>query len=203
MSSCCRPVSSNLINISPNVHVLKALAIPDHIQKDVVPKFYFEDSVEQEYKKDYKRSVNSLYIGVSLRDVKGDAHTRGELINLKGIFDTGAQSVCVDVEHANRMDWPVVGHARVSGATASEDVPVFKGSLSIHFDGADVLVQNVLVWGARMPGDIDVLVGKPIIALKKFLVKQGFKGVVWGSSVEKTEKKDYPKQTAYVGAPKL
>ena len=140
-----------------------------------VDKNEFENKVDDpNYIKTYKNSVKSLYI-----DVVGAPwdSKRSDSLKLMGIFDTGAQSVCVKRGKPRALGWNRVGSASINGAVSSMTADIYEAKLSIKFDNNSIGFSGLHVWESPLPGDIDVLIGYPIISKGKLIVGEGFKSV--------------------------
>ena len=116
---------------------------------------------------DYKKTVRSLRVDV-------DADKGG----YRGIFDTGAQSLCVHQGLPKSEGWIKVGESVVSGAIGSTTVGIYRCHFTLVFDdGAKVFVKSANCFEVPLPGETDVLVGQPIIKLFEFKVWKDFKGL--------------------------
>ena len=121
---------------------------------------------------DYGHTVADLFVdGMLLHSNKADK------MPIKAIFDTGAQSVCVRQHYADKMGWKQIGESVIGGAVGHQMVPIYRGNLSLTFDNGHLKLSQVVAWGAPLPGEIDVLIGQPVIKRFVFEVAKGFKGL--------------------------
>lgn len=168
---------------SSDLSILREKPIPEvytHKQdSDLVGKSY--NKTGKTYVKTYPYPVRSLYVDVVLNpNERKRMIVQGDGVDADGIFDTGAQSVCVKKSFAEKMRWSKVGSAKVSGAVSTTEADIYLGDITIKFDDGDNFrVKGIHVWGVDMPGEINVLVGQPIISLGRFVVRKGFTGVVF------------------------
>ena len=157
---------------------VQELTVPSHVQ-DALEIEYHEDGPDSKYVRgqsfrasiDYKKSLRSLHIPVG-----------GKSQSYTGIFDTGAQSICVHAGIPEHEDWSKVGESVVSGAVGSEKVSVYRGGFDLKFDNSYIHVINANLIGVPLPGDTQFLIGQPLIKLFEFIVWKDFKGVSldWG-----------------------
>ena len=118
---------------------------------------------------DYLHEVRSL--GVRVKP------TNAQTPPVNGIFDTGAQSVCLKTGLPLKWGFTQIGEANVSGATGSAVAKIWRGDLILKFDKKELTCRQVVAWETALPGKTDALIGQPIIKLFEFKVWQGFKGI--------------------------
>ena len=139
-----------------------------------VPGRYVLDDIEVSSKPiheiDYQHECRSLAVDVL------NSHIEKGWPSINGIFDTGAQSVCLKTGIPSRWGFTNMGHAKVSGANGTASANVWRGDIKIDVSGI-ILLKNVVVWETNLPGSIEALIGQPVIKLFEFKVWAGFKGV--------------------------
>lgn len=142
-------------------------AIPKTFLRDVI----LADNRPATYRITYSAPVPSLYVGVK------DGALKHPMIH--GIFDTGAQGVCLRTGLPKKWGFEKIGETKVSGAVSSTAVGIYTGSLSLCL-GSDKTLRfdSVVAWESPLPGDVEALIGQPIIKLFNFEVVKGFTCVV-------------------------
>ena len=116
---------------------------------------------------DYVKVVPKLAIKVKFNDIL-----------LSGIFDTGAESVCVKKGYVQGL--PRLGSVESSGATGSETSGIYMAKkLRLFFDDNRHLeFRNLPVVALDLPGNTDVLVGQPVIKKFSSFDVRGFRKLV-------------------------
>ena len=116
---------------------------------------------------DYGKVVPKLSIRVKFNDIL-----------LSGIFDTGAESVCVKKPYVEGLK--KLGHVESRGATGSEQSGIYMSKrLRLYFDGGRHLeFRNLPVLALDLPGNVDILVGQPVIKRFSSFDVRGFKKLV-------------------------
>lgn len=147
---------------------MRHIPIPE---KHALPVFLEEDKGKKlRFDIDYHHEVRSL--GVRVKP------TNAQTSPVNGIFDTGAQSVCLKNGLPLKWGFTQVGEAHVSGATGSAPAKIWRGDLMLSFDNGRALTfRKIVAWETALPGKTDALIGQPIIKLFDFEVWQDFKGV--------------------------
>lgn len=85
--------------------------------------------------------------------------------SISGIFDTGAESLCIKEDFVPKGARRVC-RTTVCGATGAENADIFNLSFSLLFDGKrSVTFKNMPVIACHLPGDVNFLVGQPVIKL--------------------------------------
>ena len=133
---------------------------------------FFKTENETSLRIDYGRTVTDLFIEGQM------LHSNGaDKMPVKAIFDTGAQSACVRASYAEKMGWQRVGHSVMGGVVGKTRVAIYRGSVALEFDNGQLSLKDLVAWGAPLPGEIDVLIGQPVIKRFGFDVAQGFSKV--------------------------
>lgn len=153
------------------MHLLRRHQMPDFVEdmSIVVP----TDSTINKFSINYGREVRSLFVSVRLIEERDDSNTGPA----KGIFDSGAQSVCISEDKAKHFEYPVVGHAVVNGATGTTKAEIVRGDFHIIFDNGELMVREAPMFSVPLPGDVDILIGQPIIKHFDFEIGKGFKRI--------------------------
>ena len=152
---------------------MRNFPVPGRYAQDIEvsrPELVFRDlDAAGKYEIDYTTTRRSLPVDVQDAD--------GHMPRVDGIFDTGAQSVCLKTGLPKKWGFTKVGHAKVMGATGQATAVIWRGGLMLHLNKDVLKFQNVVCWETNLPGMVDVLIGQPIIKLFEFKVWAGFKGV--------------------------
>ena len=144
---------------------MRDFAIPERIRRADAAV-----AMEPLHQIDYRRSCRQLDVPVF------SAHIEHGMPSIRGIFDTGASSVCLKTGIPERWGMTSHGKVRVQGANGTAEATVWRGDIKLAV-GKIILVQNICVWETHLPGTVDALIGQPIIKLFKFIVWPGFRGV--------------------------
>lgn len=157
------------LELIPDIpHVNDArLASTDHLAENRA--YVFHDGVNEPEKLNlnYIKQMKSLNITVLAGKNKEP---------YSGIFDTGAQSVCIQQDLAKKLELEPIGHANVSGATGTAKASLYRFECYLRFDNGELYVNDIVAWGVHMPGDLKFLIGQPVISLMDFRV-EAFKNI--------------------------
>lgn len=106
----------------------------------------------------YKKVVPKLSVMVQ-------TFVDGQPVSFAGIFDTGAESLCVKKSMVPK-DLLKLGTVKISGATGAEDAIIYEMHFNLKFDGGrSITFNNMPVVATDLPGNVDFLVGQPVIKL--------------------------------------
>ena len=151
-------------------HDYRVATLPHYIRDEVFIEKVSGDPKKKAPKvftKTYTNQVRALYIGLEAHGLADKPHDNQK----QAIFDTGAMSICVKDGLPKLYKWQKIGSTSIGGATGTAEADVYSGGFSLHFDGQDQLqFYNVPLIEAPLPGDVDFLIGQPIIKRFKFTV---------------------------------
>ena len=157
----------NEIKNSVNWHDYRVSTVPHYIEDTTNVEFHKSPKNKRKptvFKKDYHTEQRALYVPVDPHGVSQKRLTNPK----RAIFDTGAMSVCVKEGIAKEFEWQKTGETVVSGAVGSSKADIYVGGLTLTFDeGEQLNLYGVPMIEAPLPGDVDFLLGQPII--KRFV----------------------------------
>ena len=106
------------------------------------------------FRKYYGEVVRSLKIPVEVGDNK-----------LTGIFDTGAESIVFKKGLPEKLGFVRDNvEVKVGGATGTEEANTWTGDFDLIFDdNRKIHISKAFILEADLPGNVDVLVGQPVI----------------------------------------
>ena len=162
------------------------------LRQHVLPTHFRDDLMQVHYPKSpnifgiaYGKEMKSLPIRVDF--IKSGVNslqnepTKDEKLALRGIIDTGAQSICARHDACWKMGFEKIGYTHVSGANTSSKVTVYRGDFRLAFQapvGCDFIhVFQANILETNLPGDIDVLIGQPVLKRFDLKIKSEFRGV--------------------------
>lgn len=97
---------------------------------------------------------------------------------LHGIFDTGAESIVFKKGLPEKLGFErVPREVKVTGATGSEEAWLWRGSFDLLFDDERKVHVTEVILEADLPGDVEVLVGQPVIKNFSHFTVDAFKKV--------------------------
>ena len=172
--------SDYLVDLVDRVSVedLRGHVLPVHVGRDVEVSGYVG-------RWDFGREERSLPVPVLLGkfndggDDRSWSYSPSEVGNLvvTGVLDTGAESLCVKRGLPEKLNWLKVGKSVVSGATGRSEVNVWRGGGVFGKLGClnDSVTFRGVFLEADLPGDVSVLIGRPILSQFKLTVGVGFK----------------------------
>ena len=156
----------------PHYHDLREIPIPAHHVRDTAIASPYVKG-HKKFSIDYKHEVRSLYVEARLMPSDDAQHPLPSKY-IHGIFDSGAQSVCVQKGLPAKYTWTKIGSADVAGATGTSKADIYKGSFELFFNEGCLQIHDAVVWECSLPGQTQILVGQPVIRLFDFKIAKGF-----------------------------
>ena len=134
--------------------------------EDLGPIFKDKSVSDHHFTIKLKQGANKISVGP-----KFSKTLRSQKKLVKGIIDTGAQSICLRDKICKDIGMPKIGNIRTYGANAAGEAHVYQGSLSLFKD--QVSFKKVTIIGLPMPTGVDALIGWPIIKLGTLVLTDG------------------------------
>lgn len=160
---------------------VRAHRLPHHLDDDCDVKL---PTIDRCIRYDYGKEERSLPVKAVLqkRDPEDNQdfyyiHSK-ENVEVTAVLDTGAESLCVKKGLPKALNWIKVGTTVVSGANSKADVDIWRGAM--YFGNIEMESKVVRVSGffleSDLPGNLSMLIGRPVLAKANLVISKGFVG---------------------------
>lgn len=114
-----------------------------------------------------------------------------EIYNWKGIWDTGASKSSISNRIAEKLDLIPIGKAQISTANGIAAVPTYLVDFVLP---NSVVFKNIIVSGADLGDDVDLLIGMDIIKHGDFTITNTNGHTTFSFRIPSIEEVDYVKE---------